>query len=246
MKKLLLVLAISLVTAQQVLLTPSSGSYNTLVTLSGEGFPNGNCNILGAVVKNFSCVVENSKLQANFVVQDEQFGATPGNYSVIIQFSDNKTVTTYFLLLPPEVVKTSPSITLTPSSGQVGTFVKITGTGFYPKAKGCQVLSPVAGNYRCSLANGILNANFTAANVQAGNYTIIVKSSYNETATSTFALLQSQVSTIPSSVVGGLVTPESSGFTTFENIVYFVLAVIAILVVVALVYIFVIAKKKKV
>jgi hypothetical protein len=240
MKKLLLVLAISLVAAQQVLLTPSSGSYNTLVTLSGEGFPNGNCNILGAVVKNFSCVVENSKLQASFFVQDEEFGATPGNYSVIIQFSNNKTLTTYFLLLPPEVVKTNPSITLTPSSGQVGTFVKITGTGFYPKAKGCQVLSPVAGNYKCSLANGILNANFTAANVQAGNYSIIVETSYNETAIAQFTL-QPQTS-----ITTGSITPQTSGFVIFENMVYFVLAVIAILIVIALLYLFLISKRKKV
>jgi hypothetical protein len=246
MKKLLLVFALYLVTAQQILLTPSSGSYNTFVNITGEGFPNGNCNILGAVVKNFTCFVENSKLKANFLVQDEEFGATPGNYSITIQFSDGSSATTYFLLLPPEVVKTNPTITITPNSGSAGTFVKITGTGFYPKAKGCQILSPIAGNYKCSLANGVLNANFTATNVQAGNYSIVVKSSYNETATSTFALLQSQASTIPTSVSGGLVTPQSSGFITFENIVYFALAIIAILVIVALLYLFVISKKKKV
>jgi hypothetical protein len=245
MKKIVWLLVLSLVAAQQILLTPPSGTYNSFVTATGQGFPNGDCNILGAVVKNFSCKVENSRLTANFLVQDEEFGATPGNYSIIFQFADGSSATTYFLLLPPEVVSTTPTITLMPSSGSVGTFVKITGTGFYPKARGCQVLSPVAGNYKCFIANGILNANFTAANVQPGNYSIIVKTSYNETAVAYFNLLSSPTSTIPVPVVGGLTTPQTSGTVVFENLVYFVLAVIIILIVVVLVYFFVLGKKKK-
>jgi hypothetical protein len=245
MKKLVWLLVLSLVAAQQILLTPSSGSYNSFVTATGEGFPNGDCNVLGAIVKNFSCKVENSKLTASFFVQDEEFGATPGNYSIVFQFSDGSSATAYFLLLPPEVVSTTPIITLTPSSGSVGTFVKITGTGFYPKAKGCQVLSPVAGNYKCFIANGVLNANFTATDIQPGNYSITVKTSYNETAVAYFNLLSSPTSTIPASIVGGLVTPQTSGFSVFENTVYFVIAIIAILVVAVLAYFFIISKKKK-
>jgi hypothetical protein len=239
MEKVIFLILLSTIFAQQIVLLPNTGTYNTIVKVSGDGFPDGKCNILGAIVKNFTCFVNNSRISASITMQDEEFGVVPGNYSLTFQFSNNKTAIAYFLLLPPEVVKTNPSITLNPNSGAPGTFVKVSGSGFYTKTKGCEVLSPVASNYKCKINNGILNANFTVNNVEPGNYTILLKTSYNESAFSTFQVVKAGI------VYGGFISPQTTGFPIFENTFYLALAIFAILVIIALIYLFILSKKKK-
>jgi hypothetical protein len=66
----------------------------------------------------------------------------------------------------------TPSITLTPSTGQVGAIVQVLGTGFLTSDTACSLFGGPATASTCSISNGVVSATFTTANFATGAYTI--------------------------------------------------------------------------
>src|SRR5208282_2199562 len=112
-----------------ITLSPSSGHQGTSVAISGSGFsPDdaGPCIISGSIVgligTNTCTISSTGTLQAtSFSVGP----MAPGTVTVTVTGSTNDAATTTFV-----VVTNSPSLTLTPASGQVLTGVTLTGSGF--------------------------------------------------------------------------------------------------------------------
>jgi hypothetical protein len=69
-------------------------------------------------------------------------------------------------------IVTSPVITLNPSSGQVGTTVGVSGSGFLASDVACSLSGYPATTTTCTVSSGILSATFAVANIASGSYTI--------------------------------------------------------------------------
>ena len=154
-------------TVPSVSLNPSSGSAGSTVDVSGSGFLTSDmaCSISGRVVASQTCSVSNGALTAAaFTVANVAGGSysvkvtgTPSGDSASAQFT---------------ITASTPSITLTPSTAQVGVTVQVSGSSFLTSDTTCSLYGNPVTASACSVSNGILSATFTVANVATGAYTI--------------------------------------------------------------------------
>jgi len=116
----------------------------------------------------------------------------------------------------------SPLIMISPSSGQVGTIVRVSGSGFLAIDTTCNLSYP--GNTgTCTVSSGNLSANFTVPNVTPGSWNIsAIGSPGSDFANATFTVNSGDsVATITlspnSGSVGALVTITGSGFDVADT-----------------------------
>lgn len=117
----------------------------------------------------------------------------------------------------------SPTLTLTPTSGGVGTVVSVSGSNY--QGTTCQLISSPPGLFSlqvCSIAAGVLTASFTVdSGAAAQTYTVTVQTDASDSAANTFAILQTYsiitvntVKTDGSALSGVQVTLGSESKTT--------------------------------
>jgi len=127
-------------------------------------------------------------------------GAGPGSYtgpssSPTITMNGAITEVASFTTLTGTV--NSPVITLNPSSGQVGTTVAVSGSGFLASDVACSVSGYPATITMCTVSGGILSATFAVANAPSGPYTITATGTPgSDHAVATFTVTGSQT-TVP-------------------------------------------------
>jgi hypothetical protein len=127
-------------------------------------------------------------------------GAGPGSYtgpssSAAITMNGAITEVASFTTLTGTV--NSPVITLNPSSGQVGTTVAVSGSGFLATDVACSVSGYPATTTTCTVSGGILSATFAVANAPSGQYTITATGTPgSDHAVATFTVTGSQT-TVP-------------------------------------------------
>ena len=192
-------------------LSPSFGSGGSTVDVSGSGFSLSDtaCSVSGAVVVSPSCSVSDGILTGAFGVAN----VASGSYSVTVtgtQAGDSALAD--FTVL-------SNSITLTPSSAQIGASVDVTGSNFYTTDTGCSLSGSPIGTLRCSISNGAISAAFNVTSITPGAYTITVTGSPGgDSASSTFTVESASISFNPTSaLVGSNVSVSGSGFSLLDT-----------------------------
>src|SRR5208282_57702 len=209
-----------------ITLSPSSGHQGTSVAISGSGFsPDdaGPCIISGSIVgligTNTCTISSTGTLQAtSFSVGP----MAPGTVTVTVTGSTNDAATTTFV-----VVTNSPSLTLTPASGQVLTGVTLTGSGFNTgDAAACtSVLSTpvnIVAAPTCHITGGQLTgSSFTVSSgATPGTYVVAVTGSSGDFATAVFTVTPPAptITLTPNSGHPGTpVTITGSGFSPADN-----------------------------
>jgi hypothetical protein len=158
----------STITVPSISLSPSSGSAGLIVAVSGSGFSTNDtaCSISGIVVASQTCSVSSGALPAStaFAVAN----VAGGSYSVKVTgtpFEDSASA--QFTVNAP-----TPSITLAPSSAQVGVTIQLSGSGFLTSDTACSLFGNPVTASTCSVSNGTLTGTFTVANIASGAYTI--------------------------------------------------------------------------
>ena len=192
-------------------LSPSFGSGGSTVDVSGSGFSSSDtaCSVSGAVVVSPRCSVSDGILTGAFGVAN----VASGSYSVTVtgtQAGDSALAD--FTVL-------SNSITLTPSSAQIGASVDVTGSNFYTTDTGCSLSGSPIGTLRCSISNGAISAAFNVTSISPGAYTITVTGSPGgDSASSTFTVESASISFNPTSaLVGSNVSVSGSGFSLLDT-----------------------------
>ena len=116
-----------------------------------------------------------------------------------------------------------PSITLNPSSAQVGATVQVSGSGFSTSDTSCYLSSSAASTSTCSISDGTFSASFVVANVAASTYTVTITGLPDyDSASATFAVgergSQTTIMLNPTSgAVGSTVQVYASGFSTSDT-----------------------------
>ncbi len=155
------------VTVPSISLNPVSGSAGATVQVSGSDFSKNDttCSVLSKAAVSQTCSISNGALTSTaFTVASIARGSyavtvtsAPSHNSASAQFTVNAT---------------SPSITLSPTSSQVGAPIQVSGSGFLTSDTTCSLSgSPVASS-TCSISNGMLTATFTVASIATGAYSI--------------------------------------------------------------------------
>ena len=186
------------VTGPAISLSPSSGPFTALVTVSGNGFSTGDegtCTILQTttsspnnVVTNPTCTVTSEGQLTGSYFTVGQVAA--GNYVITVQGGMGDSASAIF-----KVTNFQPKIKLSVSSGPGGTVVSVSGSGFNP-ADYCNSASfsssplGLMSATSCSMVNGqIIAASFTIAHgLKAGKYTVILTASTLDSAEATFTV----------------------------------------------------------
>jgi hypothetical protein len=146
----------------------------------------------GSSWQNVGSIVPISESPSSGQTFSSWVGAGPGSYtgsssSTSITMNDGITEVASFT-----VTINSPSITLNPSSGQVGTIVGVSGSDFLASDNACS-LSGLATTTTCTVSSGTLSATFAVANVASDPYTITATGSPgSDHAEATFTVTGSQ------------------------------------------------------
>ena len=150
-----------------ILLNPSSGSTGSTVQVTGSDFStiDTTCVISGAVVASQTCSVSDGTLTGAFTVAN----VAGGIYSVSAsgtQAVDSASASFTVNAVPP-------SITLNPSSAQVGATVDVAGSDFSAADTSCSLSGSPVGTMSCSISSGTLSASFVVAGAAlSGTYTV--------------------------------------------------------------------------
>jgi hypothetical protein len=203
-----------------ILLTPSSGPVQTIITVTGSNFRHtaGTCTITGTPVAAGSTCTQNADgtISGQFTIKA---AATAGTYAITVTDQSGTTPTaTVFLTV------TGATINLTPSSGAGGAFVTFTGSGFRHTAGSCTVTgTPVSGTVTCSQnADGTVSGSFTVDPVApSGSYFISVldQGGVSPTAVATFVVTGGPaVNLTPTQgPTGTVVTVTGSGWNSLDT-----------------------------
>lgn len=210
-----------------LVLNPSSGPDGVTVSVSGFGFysTDGPCVLTGdpiSAVPAQTCTIGGGVLTGSFSV-----AGPAGTYPITVTITgadDTGEAVASF-----RVTDSSQVITLSPSSGLVGTVVGVSGSGFSSTDTTCSLSGRIiAAPSSCSIALGIvaLGLSFTVGNVAPDVYTITaIGSPGGDLATADFQVLPSAPS-VPISASVSLdiyIPPDFSGlalsnvWTSFTN-----------------------------
>jgi len=206
--------ALATFTITTIAMNPTSGPRATTVSVNGSlGGGDTTCSITGSVVGTSSCVISGSS-GGNFTGSFIVANVAPGPYTVQVTGSPSG------VFVQATFTVTGPSITLTPASGQIGTKVNVTGSGFSFSDTTCSITSPslsgVVVTPACVIdaGTGIVRGNFTVGNVAPGSYVIRVTGSSTDFAQAAFTVTSGPSITLtpikgPS---GGIVNMTGTGF----------------------------------
>jgi len=207
--------------ARPISLNPSSAQVHSTVHVSGSGFASGDTSCLltslpsGAIASPL-CSISGGVLTATFVVGNV---LVSGNPFIITATGTpvGDTAAAAFTLLPP-------TITLTPSIGQVGITVSVSGSGFLTTDSTCSFSGGGSiATSSCSISGGSLSGSFTVANVAAGVYPITANTGAG--LDSGIAVANFQVTVNPKAIalspssaqVGATVQVSGSGFSAGDT-----------------------------
>lgn len=199
-----------------LMLNPSTANVGSTVQVTGSGFITSDnaCSLSGDAVTSSSCSLANGMLSGSFIVGD----VAPGSHTVTA--TGNPAGDSALATL--QVGAAQPTISLNPSSAQVGANVQVTGSGFSPSDSGCSLSGGASvASETCSITNGALTASFIVANTASGPYTITVTGNPGgDAASATFSLIHLPVSiTINPTIasVGTTVQVTGSGFSLSDT-----------------------------
>lgn len=198
-------------------LNPSSGPIGTTVSVYGSGFwttdacagpPSGTFTISPSATLTFnSCSISSGSLTGTVVFSPS---TAPGTYTISATGTASGEVAT-------AVFQVTPSITLSPSSGPVGSTVVVSGSGFSTSDTSCSLSGTAVSSSTCSVSGGTLTGSFIVANVGAGFYAVTATGSPMGDSASAIFTVGSPVTpsiTLSSSSapVGTFVTVSGSNF----------------------------------
>jgi hypothetical protein len=179
-----------------ITLNPSSGQVGTTVTVSGSGFLASDvaCSVSGYPATNtMPCTVSGGILSATFTVANVASG--PWTITATGSPGSDFAEATFTVTVGASVA----TITLSPNSGYVGTFVMITGSGFNVADTYCSITSSLGAsmisNVVCTMSDGVItSASFTVGTGgTAGSYAIItLTGNLRDSASATFTLTGGQ------------------------------------------------------
>src|SRR5208282_3197217 len=120
--------------------------------------------------------------------------------SIMATTSSSQTTTSVLMI--------HPSVTLNPSSGQIGSTVDLSGYDFSTSDTSCSLSSSMIISQTCSVSGGTLIGTFTVANIATGSYTVTVTASpVGDTASTIFSLSASTSQTTATSTTATSTVP---------------------------------------
>jgi len=183
-------------------INPTSGTFNTLVTISGASF--GSSQGLSTVTFNGLGATTVTSWSSTTIIAAVPSGATTGNVVVTVGGTASNA-------LPFTVVAPTPNIaSLSPSSGQVGTLVTISGTGFSSIQGGSSVTFNGIGTNPTSWSNTSIVAPVPSF-ATSGNVVVTIGSVASNAVN--FSVMPNIASISP--FVGGVGTPVTITGTGF-------------------------------
>jgi hypothetical protein len=194
-------------TITAITIKPASGGRGTTVSVNGSlSGSDTSCSISGSIVGTSSCVISGAtggNFTGSFVVAN----VAPGPYKVRVTGSPSG------VFVEATFTVTGPSITLSPTSGRIGIFVKVTGSGFSFTDTTCSITSPslssMVSTGACSInaGTGAVKGNFTVGNVASGSYVVRVTGNpYGDFAEATFNIVSgASIDLTPQSGIAGTV-----------------------------------------
>ena len=166
-------------------LSPGSGNVGREIGIGGSGFlpTDTTCSFSSpsnpGVVTSAACVTAGGSLSGSFTVGN----VLPGQY--VIQANGNQGDFAQALLQ----VDGGAQVGLNPATGQPGTDVSVTASGFLPQDTTCTISSPthnvvLAGTVACAIqvGSGTPHGSFTVGNILPGQYIIQVTGNLGDSA----------------------------------------------------------------
>jgi hypothetical protein len=199
-----------------ITLTPAIGPIGAFVNVTGTGFltTDNTCSITGTPVSLAACTIAlgTGIVKGNFTVKN----VAPGPY--VITATGTKGGVTDSAQATFTVI--GASITLTPASGQIGTIVNATGSGFSFSDVTCTITSPslssLVVNPACRIngGTGTPRGNFTVGNVAPGSYVIRVTGNTGDFAEATFHVTSGPSITLTPNFgqIGAFINMAGTGF----------------------------------
>ncbi|MGD0425033.1 MAG: CFI-box-CTERM domain-containing protein [Candidatus Bathyarchaeia archaeon] len=191
--------------ALSITLNPTSASVGSTIQLTGVGFSTSDsaCSVSdGSSIASETCSVADGSISASFIVAN----VATGSYTITVTGSPMDDSASATLT----VTSSAGSITLNPSSAQVGATVQVSGSGFPSTDSSCSLSGGAVSSPSCSISSGALSGSFIVANVTTGSYAIAALSGPSDDSVSaTFT-----VSSPSSAETTSTNTTRSSSLTT--------------------------------
>ena len=144
-----------------------------------------------------------------------EIGTTAGKYTPTYTFTTNN----WNMIADAIQAATSPSITLTPTSGSVGSTVTVSGSYFAANSAITVKFAATTVATTTSTSTGVIpsGVTFTVPSSGTGAQTVTVTDAYSNSATATFTVASIALSPT-SGVVGSTVTVSGSGFVPSHSV----------------------------
>ena len=191
--------------ALSITLNPTSASVGSTIQVTGVGFSTSDsaCSVSdGSSIASETCSVADGSISASFIVAN----VATGSYTITVigsPMDDSASATL-------TVTSSAGSITLNPSSAQVGATVQVSGSGFPSTDSSCSLSGGAVSSPSCSISSGALSGSFIVSNVTTGSYAVAALSSPSDDSVSaTFT-----VSSPSSAETTSTNTTHSSSLTT--------------------------------
>ena len=198
--------------AQSVTSYPSSGPVGTMVTVAGTNFTAGNTySITFAYGTTFAhTVAYTTTVVGTTFAPIFPVPAVPRGYYTILTQTTPRNYPTYFTV--------TPQITLSPSSGYVGSTVTVSGTGFNAGSVTIYFDTTAVGTATASTSGTFTNVTFTVPDSCQGSHTIKGSDATGVSPNVTFTTSQKITLSPTSGAVGDEVTVSGTGFRASKPI----------------------------
>lgn len=206
------------------ILTPNSGSPGVIIILSGSRYTGATRDCVAAVTAEpaslfsgsavTSCSIDaKNTLTGQFTVA---LDAPPGSYMVTIAgpFARQGAISAPFTVIE----KTTPTITLSQTTGSGGDNVNFTGSGFNPEDTSCTMkfyrMQETIENWSCRITRGIVTGSFTVktSGNPAGGREVKVTGNLLDTATALFTVTPRIIITPNPAAPGSTLTLSGSNY----------------------------------
>ena len=153
-----------------------------------------------------TCSISGGTLTASFIAAN--IGA--GTYTITATGSPGSDYATANF----QLVTSTPSIALSPTSAQAGATVQVSGSGFYTTDTSCTISGSVVNTQTCSISGGTLTGSFVVNTASVGSYTLTATGNQGDSAVTTFAVNAASTQTTTSSTTVTYSTSSSTSTMT--------------------------------